>query len=59
MYKRQLQYQLIQDLVASGVDAICVVPVDPASLEPVLKPVSYTHLKGAQPNCRVLMASRV
>ncbi|HIS00742.1 MAG TPA: autoinducer 2 ABC transporter substrate-binding protein [Candidatus Excrementavichristensenella intestinipullorum] len=32
-----LQYQLIQDLVASGVDAICVVPVDPASLEPVLK----------------------
>ncbi len=32
-----LQYQLIQDLVAEGVDAICVVPVDPASLEPVLK----------------------
>lgn len=32
-----LQYQLIQELVASGVDAICVVPVDPASLEPVLK----------------------
>ncbi|MDO4546672.1 MAG: autoinducer 2 ABC transporter substrate-binding protein [Clostridia bacterium] len=32
-----LQYQLVQDLVASGVDAICVVPVDPASLEPVLK----------------------
>lgn len=32
-----LQYQLIQDLVAEGVSAICVVPVDPASLEPVLK----------------------
>jgi simple sugar transport system substrate-binding protein len=32
-----LQYQLIQDLIASGVDAICVVPVDPGSLEPVLK----------------------
>lgn len=32
-----LQSQLIADLIASGVDAICVVPVDPASLEPVLK----------------------
>ncbi|MCL2034800.1 MAG: autoinducer 2 ABC transporter substrate-binding protein [Oscillospiraceae bacterium] len=32
-----LQAQLIQDLIASGVDAICVVPVDPGSLEPVLK----------------------
>lgn len=30
------QAQLIQDLIAQGVDAICVVPVDPASLEPVL-----------------------
>lgn len=32
-----LQSQLIQDLIATGVDAICVVPVDPGSLEPVLK----------------------
>ena len=32
-----LQYQLIQDLIAADVDAICVVPVDPGSLEPVLK----------------------
>ncbi|WP_242985363.1 autoinducer 2 ABC transporter substrate-binding protein [Vallitalea okinawensis] len=32
-----LQSQLIADLIASGVDAICVVPVDPSSLEPVLK----------------------
>ena len=32
-----LQSQLIADLIASDVDAICVVPVDPASLEPVLK----------------------
>lgn len=32
-----LQSQLIQDLIAAKVDAICVVPVDPASLEPVLK----------------------
>lgn len=31
------QSQLIQDLIAQGVDAICVVPVDPKSLEPVLK----------------------
>ena len=27
----------MQDLIAQGVDAICVVPVDPESLEPVLK----------------------
>lgn len=32
-----LQSQLIADLIASGVDAICVVPVDPGALEPVLK----------------------
>jgi simple sugar transport system substrate-binding protein len=32
-----LQAQLVQDLIASGVDAICVVPVDPGSIEPVLK----------------------
>ena len=32
-----LQSQLISDLIAAKVDAICVVPVDPASLEPVLK----------------------
>ena len=32
-----LQAQLVADLIAQGVDAICVVPVDPQSLEPVLK----------------------
>ena len=32
-----LQAQLVQDLIAQGVDAICVVPVDPESLEPVLQ----------------------
>lgn len=32
-----LQAQLIADLIAQGVDAICVVPVNPESLEPVLK----------------------
>ena len=31
-----LQAQLVQDLIAQGVDAICVVPVDLESLEPVL-----------------------
>jgi simple sugar transport system substrate-binding protein len=31
-----LQAQLVQDLIAQGVDAICVVPVDIESLEPVL-----------------------
>ncbi len=31
------QAQLVGDLIAQGVDAICVVPVDPSSLEPVLK----------------------
>lgn len=32
-----LQVQVIRDLIAQGVDAIGVVPVDPAALEPVLK----------------------
>lgn len=31
-----MQVQVIQDLIAQGLDAICVVPVDPAALEPVL-----------------------
>ena len=32
-----MQAQVIQDLIAQGVDAICVVPVDPGAIEPVLK----------------------
>lgn len=32
-----MQAQVIQDLIAQNVDAIGVVPVDPAALEPVLK----------------------
>lgn len=32
-----MQSQVIQDLIAAKVDAICVVPVDPPALEPVLK----------------------
>ena len=31
-----MQVQVIQDLIAQGVDALAVVPVDPAALEPVL-----------------------
>ena len=31
-----LQAQLVQDLIAAGVDAIAVVPVDPGSLDPIL-----------------------
>lgn len=32
-----LQVQVIEDLIAQGVDALCVVPVSPEALEPVLK----------------------
>ena len=32
-----LQYQLVMDLIAQEVDAICVVPVDLESIEPALK----------------------
>lgn len=32
-----LQAQLVKDLIAQGVDAICVVPVDIESIEPALK----------------------
>ncbi|MDR0584644.1 MAG: autoinducer 2 ABC transporter substrate-binding protein [Treponema sp.] len=31
-----MQAQVIEDLIAQGVDALCVVPVDPGALEPVL-----------------------
>ncbi|CEM61799.1 autoinducer 2 ABC transporter substrate-binding protein [Treponema phagedenis] len=31
-----MQVQVVQDLIGQGVDALCVVPVDPAALEPVL-----------------------
>lgn len=31
-----MQVQVVQDLIAQGIDALCVVPVDPAALEPVL-----------------------
>lgn len=31
------QVQVVQDLISQGVDALCVVPIDPAALEPTLK----------------------
>lgn len=51
-----MQVQVIQDLIAQGVDALCVVPVDPAALEPVLGEamekgiVVVTHEGGSQQN---------
>ena len=32
-----LQVQVIEDVINQGIDALCVVPVDPAACEPVLK----------------------
>jgi simple sugar transport system substrate-binding protein len=32
-----LQIPIIEDLIAQGVDALCVVPMDPAQLDPVLQ----------------------
>lgn len=51
-----MQAQVIQDLIAQGVDAIGVVPVDPGALEPVLKQamdagiVVVTHEGATQEN---------
>ncbi|WP_256762000.1 autoinducer 2 ABC transporter substrate-binding protein [Cohnella sp. WQ 127256] len=50
------QAQVIQDLIAQGVDALAVVPVDPAALEPVLAEamkkgiVVVTHEASTQEN---------
>jgi len=52
-----MQAQVIEDLIAQGVDAICVVPVDPAALEPVLGQalskgiVVIDHEGASQQNC--------
>lgn len=51
-----MQAQVIQDLIAQGVDAIGVVPVDPGAIEPVLKEardagiVVVTHEGASQEN---------
>nr|WP_282922668.1 autoinducer 2 ABC transporter substrate-binding protein [Mobiluncus sp. Marseille-Q7826] len=50
------QAQVIRDLIAQGVSAICVVPVDPGAIEPVLKEamdagiVVVTHEGASQQN---------
>ena len=52
-----MQAQVIEDLIAQGVDAICVVPVDPSALEPVLGEalskgiVVIDHEGASQQNC--------
>lgn len=52
-----MQAQVIEDLIAQGVDAICVVPVDPSALEPVLAKalskgiVVIDHEGASQQNC--------
>ena len=51
-----MQAQVIQDLIAQGVDAIGVVPVDPGAIEPALKEASdagivvVTHEGASQEN---------
>jgi simple sugar transport system substrate-binding protein len=52
-----MQAQVIEDLIAQGVDALCVVPVDPSALEPVLGKalskgiVVIDHEGASQENC--------
>ena len=54
-----MQVQVVQDVIAQGVDAVCVVPIDPAALEPVLADamekgiVVVTHEASAQQNTLV------
>ena len=54
-----MQVQVVQDMIAQGVDALCVVPIDPAALEPVLADamekgiVVVTHEGSTQQNTQV------
>ena len=36
-YDAALQLQVVENLIAQDVDAICIVPIDPATVEPALK----------------------
>lgn len=51
------QIQVVEDLIAQGVDALCVVPHDPGAMETVLKKamdqgiVVITHEASSQQNC--------
>ncbi|MBF9015822.1 MULTISPECIES: autoinducer 2 ABC transporter substrate-binding protein [unclassified Oceanispirochaeta] len=55
------QVQIIENLIAQGVDAICVVPFSPEALEPVLKKamdagiVVVTHEATSQQNTDVIL----
>jgi len=56
-YDSAQQVQIIEELIAQDIDAICVVPIDPSACEQVLKKamdqgiVVITHESPAQENC--------
>ena len=56
-YDSAQQVQILEELIAQDIDAICVVPIDPAACETVLKKamdqgiVVITHESPAQENC--------
>ncbi len=56
-YDSAQQVQIIEELIAQDIDAICVVPIDPAACEQVLKKamdqgiVVITHESPSQENC--------
>jgi len=56
-YDSAQQVQIIEELIAQDIDAICVVPIDPAACEQVLKKamdqgiVVITHESPSQQNC--------
>lgn len=56
-YDSAQQVQIIEELIAQDIDAICVVPIDPAACEQVLKKamdqgiVVITHESPTQENC--------
>ena len=56
-YDSAQQVQIIEELIAQDIDAICVVPIDPAACETVLKKamdqgiVVITHESPSQENC--------
>ena len=56
-YDSAQQIQIIEELIAQDIDAICVVPIDPDACETVLKKamdngiVVITHESPSQKNC--------
>lgn len=45
------QVQLVEDMINQGVDALCIVPIDPGALESVLKKAMETLIGGALYSC--------